>query len=243
LVHGSGNIEIEIEKLLDHALAGGMKKIAIFYPDDELGREQCFYATNLLQQLRVPAVATESYDPKNPKIFKVADRLIEKNPDGVICLSSYMPTTRLMSRVYRRKGWSISFIGLDMSCYAGKILQSLPDLKFKYCSFMPSIEQPNYEIVEEYVTNMKKYFPNEELSVFGLAYYINATLIVRALQRIDWPIARTDIKEHLLDQIEKMKAEDLGGFVADFNFNTRQAYPLEPNIFRGFNVGKVRASA
>ena len=96
---------------------------------------------------------------------------------------------------------------------------------------MPNPIKSDLTIVKEFREDLKKYFPNETPNILSLAYYIHASIIIEALKRTTGEIT----KEKIIKQIESFKKHNIGGFVVDFDKNSRHAYPHNISILTGLN--------
>lgn len=230
IVNGGNNRELQIDRILEFAIHKvRARRIAIFHPEDEVGVFQAQYASMWLTRMLVKPIAVASYNPENVLIESAANRLIEKSPDCVICLGSYMPNSRLISRFLKKRMMHTIFVGTEDMFFTAKILEGLP-AKIFYCSYVPNPEASGYKVVREYLLNLQKYYPEEKPSPLGLNYYINAKIITNVLISLGAPVSQNDLLTVLRHGVENLRLQDIGGMIVDFNYHDRCAYPLDPRI-------------
>jgi len=84
-------------------------------------------------------------------------------------------------------------------------------------------------IMEEFREDMKKHYPQDPLNILSFASYFHTTILIEGLKRIEGKITQ----EKLLNKIEQMKNEKIGGLLVDFNLQTRHAYPHVISLIEG----------
>lgn len=229
LVNGLGWIEPQIESLVQYTIKTlRLTKIAIFHDDGNFGIQNKNMLIEELAKYKIKPVTTASYNRFTMDIERPSQKLIQTDPKVVICSATSMPTVKLINNFFEKGHYGTKFVGIDSTMFVGTILQRKGAI-FHYASPMPNPLTSDKQIVKEFREDMKEHFPTDPPNVLSLSYYIHAAIVVDALQQIDGPIT----KEKLLAQIAAMKNYDLGGFLVDFNNNTRHAYPHTISILKG----------
>lgn len=234
-INGINNDFLQIDKIvsyLNNSLK--IKNVAIFHSNDTHGNLLKDYCIEKLKTVDLFPLAIEHYNPKNLRVLKAAVNLCQKEPEAVICISSHIPTSRLASSFLKQNNYDTKFIGLDNTFFADEILKNT-GAKLIYTLCVPVPNKDDYDIVDEYILNMKKYCPDQKvLSYLGLAYYINASIIEKALMKINLSLVdQENLKDEIRNSIESLSNLDLGGFIVDFDYKKREAYPLMPRIVKG----------
>lgn len=248
--NGTNNKELLINKILDFILnEQRLKNIAIFYPNDELGTYLAKYTEQRMSFMKSKPIAKISYNQKHMQILSSVDILKKIGPDAVICLGDFMPSCRLISQFAKNNSIEQKqydspetiFIGTEELFFAAKILEHcLPSYKSNiyFASYvpLPIKSKCNYQVVTEYLKDLKLYFPEEEASPLGLSYYINAKLIIKILEErltfTNKEITHSHLFEILQKGFKNIGYKDLGGMIASNSYGLKNSvYPLQPKIF------------
>ena len=229
LVNGLGLISPQITALVQYALTNlRLKKIALFYDDSTFGKENVQKTIVELKKYNVEPIATESYNRFTMDIKTPAFKLIQADPKLVICLCTSMPAVKLVNYFFEEGHYGTKFIGIDSTMFADTILEwKGGDLPF--ASPVPNPKKSKLQIAKQFRTDIKRYAPQDPINILSFSYYIHASIVIEALKKITGPIN----KEAVLREIEKMKNYDLGGFVVDFDPQTRHAYKHIISIVKG----------
>lgn len=235
LINSAPSYQLQIDKILQHLINElKLSRIALVFPNDQFGRQQADYAQNTLRKWGRRYWAICSYNPDNPRVFKMAEELMQADPEAVISLGTYLPTSRLISRFIRHRFFHTKFYALENCCLVSNILKTGMGSNFAYTSCMPHPASLHcYPLGEDYLRCLKKFCPTQVPTVIGFAYFLHASIIVRALSSLELNLfPAKDLKFYLCQAIEKLSEVDLGGVLVDFNFANRQAYPLQPTIWQ-----------
>lgn len=219
----------ETEGLVDHFLAIGRRKIAVFYQADAYGRSGwegvrqalALYGTKIVAEATYRR-GTEFSQSMNAQVgvLKASDA------DAVISIGSYAACAALI-RDARDSGWevpiaNVSFVGSEN--LAALLLESGKAHGKDYTTHLinsqvvPSYEDQTLPAVREYRELMDRYgtkVPRElivdeyhplKYSFVSLEGFVNAKLLVEILRRMGKEPTKTRIKE----TVERMKDIDLG---------------------------------
>ena len=154
--------------------------------------------------------------------------LIDADPKTVICLSSSMPAARLINQFCQEGAYGTAFVGIDSALFVGAMLQ-LKGVEFLYTSSVPDPVTANLPIAAEYRRDLEEFFPCDTPNVLSFAYYIHARILIEALEKNNG----TRAKDSLIATIEGMKKYNLGGFMVDFDPQTRYAYQPTIKLIKG----------
>jgi branched-chain amino acid transport system substrate-binding protein len=231
IINGPGLLKPQIEAII-YEIVDNMKltKIAILHDDSDFYKKIAQEAIAELKKYNLTPIKVESFNRVTMNIDPSADSLIQDDPRVIIALCTNTPTVKLINRFFEKGCFGTTFFGTDSTFFVGQILHE-KGANFYYASAIPDPTNVNMPIVKEYQEALYKSFPLATPNTLSLTYYICAKIIVDALQKIDGTIT----KEKLIEQIEKMQKYNLGngGFIVDFNPNSRQAFGYDISIIKG----------
>lgn len=229
LINGPGFMQRQINQLVKYATKKlQLDKIAIFYEDSLPGKSNKDYFTKKLAENGITPAATASYNMLTSEIEQPAKTLIKSNPKLVVCMTTSMPAVKMINEFLESGHYGTSFIGTDSTLFVSNILRK-KGVPFAYASNFPNPSKSNVPIIKNFREDMLRFFPKDGQTILSLAHYIHADIIINALKKITGKVT----KEKVIEQIEKMKQYDLGGFTINFNKDTRQAYTGEIHIIKG----------
>jgi ABC-type branched-subunit amino acid transport system substrate-binding protein len=161
-----------------------MAKIAIFYQFDDYGFDGLKGAEVALAKRGLTPVATASYQRGTLDVEAAAEAIKKSGAEAVFMVSVYAPASKFIKLV-RSDGYNpilgnLSFVGSEALAAelgaAGNgvvVTQVVP----------PQTEKSILTGVDEYVTMLKKYYPEKNPTFSGLEGYLNAKIVVEGLER------------------------------------------------------------
>lgn len=229
LVSGLGLMEPQIDAIVEHVVYGmRINKVAIFHDDGGFGIANKNMTIEKLAEEDIEPVAVASYNRFTLNVKAAAEELIKADPKIVICLATSMPTAKMINQFLANGHYGTKFIGIDSTMFVGNILKQ-KGVHFEYTSPMPHPEDSDLEIVKEFREDMEKSSPEDPLNILSLSYYIHAAIVEHAIKKIPGTVT----KEGVLQEIQNMKNYNLGGFIVNFDPQTRHAYPHNISIIKG----------
>jgi ABC-type branched-subunit amino acid transport system substrate-binding protein len=222
IINGSGLLDAQINQLI-HVIETNMlhKKIAIFHADDEFSTEAALYAQRLIKdQLKSNTISTESYNRFTFDINKCADKIIEKDPKIVLCISTSMPAVKLINRFFEKGHYGTIFFGIDSTYMVPHILAQ-KGINFTYSSVIENPKTSNLPLAQAYRDALKLYGPKNLLNVLSFEYYLYTAIIVKAMKQINYD--KNQNNTHLINAIEAMKNTNVEGFLITFDSANRHA--------------------
>ncbi len=196
----------EIEAAVNHAWTIGIKKIAIYAQDDASGAEGVA-ALNASMQKRDAKPVAIALSPRNSTdIAKAVDAVVAAQPQAVI-LAGLVQTNGAFIQALRAKGANPMFFVLSVSSglhdtlkqdAAGVIVTQVSPYPFT------ALGSP---LVQEYQALISK-TADKKFSYGSMDGFINAKVIVRALEKTSGPVTRAKI----VTALESFTNEDFGGF-------------------------------
>ncbi len=192
----------EITSVIDNMVKrSGFTKIAVFYQEDEYGRDGLEGARLALNRYGLEPVAAGGYQPGTTKIDEAFERIRPANPQAVVMIGTYEPCARFIMLAKQkhvgRLFHNLSFVGAEElvkrlgSDTRGVIVtQVVP----------PPWESALLPAAQEYRILLKRYFPEETPSFAGFEGFVNAKVLVQALRRMGREVTR----EKYIEAIEDM---------------------------------------
>lgn len=229
IINGPGLLRPQVEEIVDYIIENiKHRKISIFHADDAFSTTAADHLRQKLQTEHIIPRSIVSYNRYTLDIMRHADTLIDTDPKIVICVSTSMPTVRLINRFFERGHYTTLFFGVDSTLFVGKILKA-KGAQFYYAAAVPNPEKDTSLIAQEYRKNLKKFFKHETPNILSFTYYICAKIIVEALRKAGGIIT----KEQIIQTIEAMKNYNLAGFMVNFNPENRHAFGSNISIIKG----------
>ncbi|MEO7886976.1 MAG: ABC transporter substrate-binding protein [Polaromonas sp.] len=211
LFHVRASTTDEIEAAVNHAWTIGIKKIAVMYQDDAFGKEG-LEALNAAMQKRGAAAAAVAPVPRGTvDVAKAAEVIAAAQPQAVILIGQAKPNAAFI-QAFRAKGVTAQFMVLSVSSGLHAELKELAaGVIASQVVPYPFTELGN-AVVREYQTIISA-TGDKKFSYNSMEGFLNAKLVVRALQKTPAPITRAK----LISTLETFTSEDLGGFALTYS--------------------------
>lgn len=201
----------EIEAAVNHAWTIGIKKLAAVYQDDAFGKEglEALNAALLKRGSTPSAVATVPRGTVD--VDKAVDVIAASQPQAVMLIAQAKPNAAFI-KAYKAKGATAQFLVLSVSSGLHAELKELAvgTIASQVVPY-PFTELGN-TVVREYQTIIAG-TTDKKFTYNSMEGFLNAKLVVRALQKTPAPITRAK----LIGVLENFTAEDLGGFALSYS--------------------------
>ncbi len=216
----------ETEAAIDHMIKHlGFNRIAVFYQYDAFGFDGLTGAELALKRYHLEPVARGSYVRGTSDIKEGLEKIMESRPQAVVMIGTSEPCASFI-RMSLKNSFSpifymVSFIG------ARELSRNLMDTDTSGTSIIMSQVVPPPRTLQgeiapsaaEFARLLARFYPGEEPSFVGFEGYINAKVLVEALERTGRELTR----EAFLDAINSMNDFSLGPEVRlSFGPNDRQ---------------------
>src|SRR5687767_14274519 len=201
----------ETEKIVEHVLSTGGKKISVFYQDDAYGEAGRKGTEVALERRKMKIHSTGTVERNTVKVEAAARAIHATQPDAVVMVSAYTSIAAFVREMQKLGSgatfYNVSFVGSKALADAlGKdgvgvaISQVVP---FPWGTAVP--------VVKEYQQLAKKGgFTDYNFS--ALEGFLSAKVMVEGLRRTGRELNR----EKFVDAMEKMDV-DLGGFYVSYS--------------------------
>ena len=209
-----GSYAEELEKIVDHFESLGIKRFAIVYYNDVVGKENYAAVDRALKKRSLEVVSTAAFkDRAKPDIEAGVKEIAKGRPDVVILTTLYKATADFV-RLAKSSGLSAqmasnSFPGASPLAKelgkdgAGVIVATV----------VPPPGKRSLAIVQEYQAAIEKQLGKKEYSFTSLESYIGAKVIAEALKRA----GPKPTRENFMAALDGMKSFDTGGYVLSFS--------------------------
>ena len=201
----------EIEAAVNHAWTIGINKIAVAYQDDAFGKEGLDALIAAMQKRNSAPAAVAPVPRGTVDVAKAVDVIAAAQPQAVMLIAQARPNAAFI-KAYKAKGVSAQFMVLSVSSglhaelkepAAGTIVSQVVPYPFT---------ELGNAVVREYQTIISA-TPDKKFSYNSMEGFLNAKLVVRALQKTPAPITRAK----LISTLETFTNEDLGGFALTYS--------------------------
>jgi branched-chain amino acid transport system substrate-binding protein len=209
----------EAEALVQRLLADGAKKVAVVYQNDGFGVSVLSGTSKALARRGVKVSATASFQRNTTAVRMALASMLENQPDAVIIVGPYAPVTAFIRQAHglglQSRFATVSFAGIEgvlarVSTEGDNMLIS---------QVVPSPDSANLPVVSNCRQAVLR-ATGQPMGFISLEGCISARLLVRALELSGPGLTR----ELLMQNLEKMGSEDLGGLTAKLSAENHQAF-------------------
>lgn len=211
LFHVRASTTDEIEAVVNHAWTIGVKKFGVLYQDDAFGKEG-LEALNAAMQKRGATPAAVAPVPRGTvDVAKAIDVIAAAQPQAVLMIGQAKPNAAFIKGL-RLKGVNPQFFVLSVSSGLHAELKE-PAAGVIVSQVVPYPFTPlGNTVVREYQTVIAQ-TDDKTFSYNSMEGFLNAKLVVRAMQKIAGPVTRAKI----INTLESFTSEDLGGFSLSYS--------------------------
>jgi branched-chain amino acid transport system substrate-binding protein len=204
----------ELEKIVDHFAPLGVKRFAIVYYDDVVGKENLTAVERALKKRNYETVSRAAFkDRAKPDIENGLKEVAKGQPDVVILTTLYKATSDFV-KLANKSGLgaqmaSNSFPGA--SPLAKELGKEGPGVIV--ATVVPPFSQTWVPVVAEYRAAMEKQSGTKVFSFTSLESYIGAKVLVEAVRRAGPKLTR----ESFMNALDNLSKYDVGGYVVGFS--------------------------
>lgn len=166
----------------------GFKKIAVFYQDDAFGLAGLRGVEIALNKYELKPVATGTFVRGTEEVDNALQTIKSANPEAIVMIGTYTPLAKFVKR-YKEHGQdpyfhTVSFVGADAFALelSGNSINTSDKIIVTEVVPDPYETSAIYlKAVSDYRHLNAKYFPDDKPNYVGLEGYINAVVLVKAL--------------------------------------------------------------
>ena len=216
-IYGPGQLQPQTAKIAEFICdEQKIKQIALFHADDSFSTIAMEQFKAKLKKRSVTPTSVQAYSRYTLNFKEACKNLIASNPRVVACLSTSMPTVKMIKKFFSQGLYNTTFIGIDSTFMVNDILAGT-GATFYYTAAVPHPKTSSLGIAQEYLKALKDHNPDDFPNVLSFTYYICAKLLLNALQQ------NTDPKK-ILTSLENLHNHSVGGFIVDFDAEHRRLF-------------------
>lgn len=162
----------------------GITRVAVFYQDDGFGQAGLKGVQEALAAHRLEPVATASIPRNSIEVASAVAAIAKADAQAVVMVTLYRPTAEFIKQM-RAAGAAPFFVALS-PVGTDQLIAELGPQNTRGIQVSQVIPYPwgdKLEVVREYKKSLASYAKNSQISYYGLEGYINARLVVAALER------------------------------------------------------------
>ncbi len=203
----------ETRRMVDNFLFLGLKKVAVFYQDDAFGKAGLSGVVKALAAHGLKPVATGTVKRNTVDVAAALQSILAAKPDLVVEVGTYTEAAAFI-KAARAKGYAgqfanVSFVGSEALAKAlgpeGNGIMITQVVPFPYSGASA--------IVREYQERMAASGHKDDYDFTSLEGYIDAKVLVQGLRKA----GKTPTRTGLIDALNALNADDLGGFMVRFS--------------------------
>jgi len=203
----------ELEKIIEHYTTFGVKRIAVLYYDDAVGKENFAAVDRALKSRNLAPVAVAAVTRTQTDFTKELAAVGKSNPDVVILTTLYKTSSDFIKGM-KKAGVGTQFVSTS---FAGStaLANSLgaDGLGVAMSQVVPSYLKRSIPVVKEYQAAMEAAIGKKEFSYTSLESYIAAKVLVEGLRRA----GPQPTREKLLAALDGVSNYDVGGYLVSFS--------------------------
>jgi branched-chain amino acid transport system substrate-binding protein len=206
----------EIKKVADHLVNDSkFTKIAVFYQDDEYGKDGLEGTRLALHQYGLEPVAVGTYERGTMTVEEALERIAAAKPEAVIMIGTYGPCARFI-QLAKQRGCCAMFHCVSFAGAEELVERLGPEGDGVIVTQVvpPPWETALLPAAEEYNTLLARYFPEDRANFVGFEGFVNAKVLVQALRRVGRDITR----DKFIEAMEQMDFYS-PGIGANINFS------------------------
>jgi ABC-type branched-subunit amino acid transport system substrate-binding protein len=209
-----GSYADELEKVVDHFEPLGVKRFAIVYYDDVVGRENLTAVERALKKRNLTVVSRAAFkDRAKPDIAAGVKTVAQGGPDVVILTTLYKATADFI-KLAHASGMAAQMVSNSFPG-ANPLAKELGKQGFGVivATVVPPPGNRALPVVQEYQAAIEKLLGRKEYSFTSLESYIGAKVLVEALRRAGPRLTREGFEREL----DALRDYDAGGYAVGFS--------------------------
>lgn len=199
----------------------GLERIAVFYQEDAFGLAVLSGTQLALERRGMGTVATATYVRGTMNVEEAVESIRASEAEAVIMVGTYSPLAKFIKEYFNEDHGkydgshdnhpyfhTVSFVGSEAF---GKELINEQKIEGSFnkiivTQVVPSPFSEEYPTVREYNELIKKYYPNDEPNYVALEGFMNAKVLIKALEDAGSDLTR----EKFIESLESLNHWDIG---------------------------------
>ncbi|RYF53176.1 MAG: ABC transporter permease, partial [Comamonadaceae bacterium] len=218
MFHLRASYNDETAAIVRNLLTVGLTRVAVLYQDDGFGQAGLRGVQAALQASNLQPVATAVIPRNSVEVAQAVASIAAAKPQAVVMATLYRPSAAFIQQM-RKTGVQPHFVALSPVGTDQLISELGPEAArgVRVAQVIPYPWGDKLEVVRDYKRDLLAYSRTAAISYYGLEGYINARLVVAALERMGPNASR----ERLMSALRNGPF-DLGGFTVNFAPNSNQ---------------------
>jgi branched-chain amino acid transport system substrate-binding protein len=204
----------ELEKIVDHFVAIGVKRFSVVYYDDVIGRENYTAVERALKSRSLEPVSIAAFkDRAKPDVEGGVADIAKGLPDVVILTTLYKASADFVK--IARKSGVVAQIASNSFPGASPLAKELgrEGAGVIVATVVPPPTKRSLPIVQEYQTAIEKQTGKKDFSFTSLESFIGAKVAVQALRSA----GAKPTRESFMRELDALKDLDVGGYTVRFS--------------------------
>ncbi|RXJ79993.1 ABC transporter substrate-binding protein [Arcobacter sp. F2176] len=194
-----------------------LRKIAVFYQNDDYGEEGYISLLKSLRSRNLSLAAEGSYKRNTLSITHAFNEIKDAKPDAIIMIGSYQANALFVKKAKANKNFKNTIFCNISFGDANAMVKELKNYNLDtkdliFSQVVPSYTDTSIPIIKEYQTLMKKYHPEAELGFISLESFLASKVLVNAISRIKGERTR----EKLISSLQSTPSNLLKGIPLKF---------------------------
>ena len=204
----------ELEKIVDHYTLFGIKRFAIVYYDDVVGKENLAAVERALKKRNLTAVSFAAFkDRAKPDIDGGVKAVIKGNPEVVIFTTLFKATSEFI-KLAKKSGATSQMVSNSFPGSSPLARELGKDgVGVAMAQVVPPFSKTSLPVVAEYRAAIEKQLGRKEYSFTSLESFIAAKATVEAIRKAGPKLTR----ESFMQALDGMSSFDAGGYVLSFS--------------------------
>ncbi|MCB2186375.1 MAG: ABC transporter substrate-binding protein [Deltaproteobacteria bacterium] len=228
---------MEIDQAVRHLVEDlGHQRVAVFYQDDDPGRDGLKATERALTRYGLEPVAEGAFRQSTPTVDEAVQKIAAAQPEVVVLAASFEPVA-LFLRAFGQTDqhplfYGISLVGADAmperldQTWDGVIVSQVVP---------PPLEKALLPAADEFSRLLGKYFPYDDPNFVNFEGFVNAKVMVEALRRAGRELNRA----RLIEVLQKME-EYSPGIGSNLTFGPRRRQGLDMVYFTRIEKGRLQ---
>lgn len=204
--------QMEVEKIVAQGTAQGLNKFAIFFQNDEFGKDVLAGLQKALGTRKLTLAGQGVYERNSLKVDDAVSKIAASMPQSIVMACTLEACAEFVRQI-KKRGLTPRFNHLSAVDIAS-LHKELSDLSrgLEVSRVVPLPQAQSVPVVNEYTKALKDFAPKSPASFLSLEGYIAAKALTEGLKRA----GANPTRQSLTTALEGMRDVDLGGFIVNF---------------------------
>lgn len=205
----------EIEKLVDYLYhKKNLNKFAVFYQNDDYGEEGYISLIKALDKRNLSLIAEGTYKRNTLSLSHAFDEIKEVKPEVIMLVGAYKANALFIQKAKQHPNLKDTIFCVISFGDANAMVKELHGLteNIIFSQVVPSYDNVNIPVIQEYKLLMKRYYPDEPLGFISLESFIAAKTVVEAIKKVDGQLTR----QKFIEAIKHLPKDFLEGIHSEF---------------------------